>query len=94
MEEQFIILQQRDQILDEYAAEFLRLSQFAQYMVADEENRASRFQQDLRMMIQIFLIPQQLKTYSQILTIARDVKRGLEKNHQEKMKKKMTKRPF
>jgi len=27
--------------VDEYTAEFLRLSRFAPYMVADEENRAS-----------------------------------------------------
>ena len=44
MEEQFIRLQQKDRIIDEYAAEFLRLSRFVPYKVADEENRASRFQ--------------------------------------------------
>jgi len=66
--------------VDEYAAEFLRLSRFAPYMVIDEENRAIKFQQGLKMNIQIFLIPQQLKTYSQVLTITRDVERGLEKN--------------
>ena len=37
MEDQFIRLQQRDQTVDEYAAEFLRLSRFAPYMVANEE---------------------------------------------------------
>ena len=57
MEEKFIRLQQRDQTVDEYAAEFLRLSRFAPYMVANEENRARRFQQGLRMQIQMFLIP-------------------------------------
>ena len=57
MEEQFIRLQQRDQTVDEYAAEFLRLSRFAPYMVANEEIRARRFQQGLRMQIQMFLIP-------------------------------------
>ena len=56
MEEQF--LQQRDQTVDEYAAKFLRLSRFAQYMVANEEIRARRFQQGLRVQIQMFLIPQ------------------------------------
>ena len=35
MEEQFIRLQQWNQIVDEYAAEFLRLSR---YMITDEEN--------------------------------------------------------
>ena len=44
MEEQFIRLQQRNRTVDEYAAEFLRLSQFTPYMMADEENQANRFQ--------------------------------------------------
>ena len=79
MEEQFIRLQQRNRSVDEYAAEFLRLSRFAPYMVSDEEKRASRFQQGLKMDVQMFLIPQQLKTYSQVLSIAREVERGLEK---------------
>ena len=57
MEEYFIRLQQKNQIVDEYAIEFLRLSQFALYMVSDEENRAERFQQGLKMDIQILLIP-------------------------------------
>ena len=48
MEEQFIRLQQWNRLLDKYAAEFLRLSRFAPYMVTDEEKRASKFQQGLR----------------------------------------------
>ena len=35
-------------MVDEYAAEFLRLSQFAPYTVAEEEDWANRFQQGLR----------------------------------------------
>ena len=77
MEKQFIRLQQWNRSVDEYAAEFLRLSRFAPYMVSDEEKRASRFQQRLKMDIQIYLIPQQLKTYSQVLSIACEVERGL-----------------
>ena len=42
-EEQFIRLQQWSKSIDEHAVEFLRLSRFAQYMVEDEEKRASRF---------------------------------------------------
>jgi len=53
----------------EYETEILRLSRFAPYMVADEENRTSRFQQGLKMNIQMYLISQQLKIYSQVLTI-------------------------
>ena len=52
-------------------------------MVSNEENRAGRFQQGLKMDIQILLIPQQLKIYSQVLSIARDVERGLEKNRDQ-----------
>ena len=63
-------------------------------MVADEENQASIFQQGLRIKIEMFLIPQQLKTYSQVLTIAREVERGLEKKRQGKIQKKLVKRPF
>ena len=41
----------------------------------------------------MLLIPQQLKTYSQVLTIARDVERGLEKERSQMMTKAM-KEPF
>jgi len=94
MEEQFIRLQQRNRSVDEYAAEFLRLSRFAPYMVSDEEKRASRFQQGLKMDVQMFLIPQQLKTYSQVLSIAREVERGLEKKNENQVQNKSVKRPF
>jgi len=94
MEEQFIRLQQRNRSVDEYAAEFLRLSRFAPYMVSDEEKRASRFQQGLKMDVQMFLIPQQLKTYSQVLSIAREVERGLERKNESQVQSKSVKRPF
>ena len=54
----FIRLQQRNWTADEYAVEFLKLSQFAPYMVADEENRTNRFHQGLKMKIKMFLISQ------------------------------------
>ena len=40
--------------------------------------------------IQVFLMPQQLKTYSEVLTIAREVERGLQK----KQENQAMKRPF
>ena len=43
MEQQFINLRQGSRMADEYASEFLRLSRFAPYMVANEEDRANRF---------------------------------------------------
>ena len=94
MEEQFIRLQQGNKSVDEYAAEFLRLSRFAPYMVTDEEKRASRFQQGLQVDLQVLLMPQRLKTYSEVLTIARDVERGLEKKQEDQMKNQAMKRPF
>ena len=60
--------------MDEYAAEFLRLSRFAPYMVIDKEKG-----EVLAIDIQMFLISQQLKTYSQVLTIGRELESGLEK---------------
>ena len=63
-------------------------------MVADEEKRASRFQQGLKMDVQMYLIPQQLKTYSQVLSIAREVERGLEKKSENQVQNKSVKRPF
>jgi len=44
--------------------------------------------------IQILLIPQQLKTYSQVLTIAQKVEQGLEKKNRSQMKNHAMKQPF
>ena len=44
--------------------------------------------------LQVFLVPQQLKTYSEILTIAREVERGLEKKRVTQMRNQAKKRPF
>jgi len=94
IEEQFIRLQQWNRSVDEYAAELLRLSRFAPYTVANEEKRASSFQQELKVDIQMLLIHYQLKSYSQVLTIARDLEQGLEKKNRSKLQNKPMKRPF
>ena len=60
----------------------------------NEEKRASRFQQGLQMDIQILLMPQQLKTYSQVLTIAQEVEQGLEKKKSNMIRNQTMKRPF
>ena len=64
MEQQFINMPQGSRNIDEYAAKFLRLSRFAPYMVAEEEDLANQFQQGLRLDIQKFLVTQPLRTYS------------------------------
>ena len=63
-------------------------------MVSDEENWAERFLQGLNMDIQILLIPHQLKTYSQVLIIAGEVERGLEKKNQDQEQDMSGKRTF
>ena len=63
-------------------------------MVADEEKRASRFQQGLTVDIQMLLIPHQLKTYSQVLYITRDVEQELEKKKRSELQHKPMKRQF
>ena len=63
MEQQFINLRQLGYTVDEYTVEFLMLSRFTSYMVADEEDRAHRLQRGLELDIHKFLITQQLNTY-------------------------------
>jgi len=46
------------------------------------------------MNIQMLLISQQVKTYSHVLTIAREVEQGLEKKNQTQMQIKQLKRLF
>ena len=46
MEKQFIGLRQRNRTVDEYEAEFDRLSRFASTVVADEQSKMRRFEED------------------------------------------------
>ena len=92
MEEEFLNLEQKHQTVDEYTAEFLRLSMFAAYMVATEENRASRFQQGLRFDIQAQLASHQWKKYPDVLTATRRVERVVEKKNMAKAHQRSEKR--
>ena len=94
LEERFIALKQWDRSVDVYATEFLRLSRFAPYMVADEEKRAKRFQQGLNVDTQMFLAPQRLKSYSLVLDAARDLERLQGKKNRSKAPQNPPKRPF
>ena len=57
--------------VDAYASKFLRLSRFALTIVAEEPDRANRFQQGLRLDIQKLIASQELETYARVLTSAR-----------------------
>jgi len=84
MKEEFLNLEQKHRTVDEYAAEFSRLSGFATNVVATEEGRIDRFQQGLRFDIQMQLAPHQWRTYSEVLAAARRVERFLEKQNRAK----------
>jgi len=58
--------------VDEYAAEFSRLSRFAPYMVSTEENRARRFQQGLHLELQRYVISFRYKIFAEVLIVARE----------------------
>ena len=94
MEQQFINLRHESRTVDEYATEFLRLSRFAPYMVAEEEDRANRFQQGLRLDIQKFLVTQQLGTYSEVLSAARGLEQVIEKENKSRLQARPLKRPL
>jgi len=70
MEQKFINLRQVRKTVDEYAAEFSKLSRFAPYMVSTEENRAKRFQQGLHLELQRYIISFKYKTFAEVLTAA------------------------
>jgi len=63
MEEQFQRLKQRNDTVDSYAANFLRLRRFAPSAVAKETDKAHRFQQGLQWDIQGKLASNQYDTY-------------------------------
>jgi len=80
--------------VDEYIAEFLRLIWFAPYMVAEEEDRANRFQQGLRRDIQMYLVTQPSGTYSLVLGVARGLEKVMEKENMSRLQIRPLKRPF
>ncbi|KAJ6829075.1 uncharacterized protein M6B38_359715 [Iris pallida] len=62
--------------VEEYAAEFGRLSRYAEYMVSDPVIRAERFREGLAWDIKI-LIPSFYATYAEVYAEARKVEREL-----------------
>ena len=81
MQSQFMNLKQMDKSVEAYAAEFLRLSRFSPQMVADEADRADRFQQGLQWEIQDKLVTHQFNTYDQVLTATRYAESFIERRN-------------
>ncbi|KAJ6839194.1 uncharacterized protein M6B38_317215 [Iris pallida] len=71
---QFQNLQQGSMTVEEYAAEFSRLSRYAEYMVSDPVIRAERFREGLTWDIKI-LIPSFYATYAEVYAEARKVEK-------------------
>ncbi|KAJ6799722.1 uncharacterized protein M6B38_205930 [Iris pallida] len=73
---QFQNLQQGSMTVEEYAAEFGRLSRYAEYMVSDPVIRAERFREGLAWDIKV-PIPSFYATYAEVYAEARKVEREL-----------------
>ena len=63
-------------------------------MVAEEEDRANRFQQGLKLDIQKFLVTQPLGTYTQVLSATHSLERVVEKKNKSRLQTRPLKRPF
>ena len=71
MKRQFINLNQGIRTMDQYAIEFTRLNRFAQYLVAQQGDRAKKFLQGLDINIQSHIAILSLNTYAQVLETAK-----------------------
>ncbi|XP_030443977.2 uncharacterized protein LOC115666381 [Syzygium oleosum] len=63
---EFVRLRQGQMTVDQYEAEFARLSKFAPRMVEHPEDKARKFREGLRPDIRTLLIPSNLRTYEDI----------------------------
>ncbi|XP_020272318.1 uncharacterized protein LOC109847502 [Asparagus officinalis] len=72
MQRQFVTLRQRVSTVDEYAAEFSKLSRFAPGMMSNEVDKGQRFMQGLNFEIQTQIYSQKgVETYADVLEAAR-----------------------
>ena len=71
MERKFVNLQQESRSVDDYVAEFTRLSRFALHFIADDRDRARRFEQGLSLEVQKQLSTSLFTTYAEILNAGR-----------------------
>ncbi|XP_020270910.1 uncharacterized protein LOC109846096 [Asparagus officinalis] len=92
MQRQFAMLRQRANTVDEYAAEFAKLSRFAPGMISNEVDKGQRFMQGLNFEIQTQIYSQKgVDTYADVLEAAQkaeqligimnSVRRGANKRH-------------
>ena len=101
MLKQSVSLKQGNRTVDEYAAEFIRLSRFAPRLVEDEEDKGNQFKEGLRPEIGKLIASRELEIYSQVHTAARKVEIEIEEDEsqdeepqKDKGQQKPTKRPF
>ncbi|XP_039132780.1 uncharacterized protein LOC120269508 isoform X2 [Dioscorea cayenensis subsp. rotundata] len=73
MERQFLSLRQGSLSVEEYEAEFDRLSQFATTLVSDESSRSRRFVDGLKTHIRRAIVPFLNQTYAEIVDIAKNL---------------------
>ncbi|XP_039139008.1 uncharacterized protein LOC120276350 [Dioscorea cayenensis subsp. rotundata] len=73
MERQFLNLKQGSMTVEEYEAEFDRLSQFAPSLVEDENNKSYRFVEGLKNHIRRALVPFLRLPYVDVVGIAKDL---------------------
>ncbi|KAJ6798594.1 Uncharacterized protein M6B38_210015 [Iris pallida] len=76
LQDQFERLEQGNLTVDEYAAEFNRLSLFVEYMIGAPEVRARRFRRGLSQEIRLY-VTSIARTYEEILNVAQGVEWNL-----------------
>ncbi|XP_020114375.1 uncharacterized protein LOC109728396 [Ananas comosus] len=73
LERQFLDLKQGSMSVEEYEAEFDRLSHFAPKLVNDDESRAKRFEEGLNGHIRTGLAPLHLEAYDDVVSRAKSL---------------------
>uniref|UniRef100_A0A2N9II25 Retrotransposon gag domain-containing protein n=1 Tax=Fagus sylvatica TaxID=28930 RepID=A0A2N9II25_FAGSY len=91
-EREFIKLEQGNIIVSQYKAEFARLARFAPTLVADEDNKARRFEERLRPRIKTQVMASELTIYRAVVNKAVLIERGLNET-QANMENRQKKKP-
>jgi hypothetical protein len=94
MEEEFINLKQSHRTVDEYAAEFLRLSRVVKYMNYNRREQSKPIPTRLEMIHPETVSFQRNEDYSEVLTAARRVEQITEKKNRAETQQRSEKRLF